>query len=215
MKKARLKQLIPSAVSSDYWLHSRPPKEISKEIDQGCSKWLVSHADKYASSGSIYPRDISKEELMIPRDEPELTLRALDLEAIKHAKELVTPKNSLDSDFVRMMLSTALAGKWLVYTPKSEIDETWKNLSSAIETGRLPYDAKVSTAKDNKLSNDKDLHVVCVYTPNYLFREDVRKCRRLLFDLGFTNRLYYKPDIMTMRGMYRVTGSRINHRYFG
>lgn len=174
-------------------------------------EWFVLHADAYADSGSIYPRDIYTEELIIPRYEPELTLKTLDLEALKQAKEFIKVIHLSNTE---MMFFTTFCGKWLIYERRGRIDEVWSNLTSAIESGRLPYDAKVSTAKDNVLSSDKDLHVVCVYTPNYLFREDVRNCRKLLSELGYGDRLYYKPDVMTTSGMYRVTGSRINHRYF-
>jgi hypothetical protein len=168
---------------------------LHSTIEKPCFEWLDKEAEKYVQSGKIYPRNINKEELIVPTREPELTLRRIDIEVISSG---LPP-----------------SGKWLIYLQRNEVDEIWKILSSAIRNGKLPYKAKVSTAKPNPNSTSRDLHVVCVYTPNYLFREDVRNCRRILSEIGFEDRLYYKPDIMTFKNMYRVKSSRINHRYFG
>jgi hypothetical protein len=184
---------LPSRVNDSYWLSAEPPSRLHSTIMERGFEWLRKEAEKYVQSGKIYPRDINKEELVVPTTEPELTLREIDIKAI----------------------DTLPSGKWLIYLQRNEVDETWKILSSAIISGKLPYKAKVSTAKPNPNSTDRNSHVICVYTPNYLFREDVRNCRRILFEMGFKNMLYYKPDIMTLENMYRVTGSRINHRYFG
>lgn len=206
---------LPSRERNDYWLYSRPPKRFSGEIDEGCVNWFSDHANEYVSSGSIYPRDIRKDNLVSPSDEPELTLMALDHEAVNQAKKFIASLHRSEDDVGKVMFFSSLTGKWLIYAPRFQIDGVWEKLSSAIGSGKLPYSAKVSTAKDNELSSEKDKHVICIYTPNYLFREDVRRCRALLSDLGFVDRLFYKPDIMTMKGMYRITGSRINHRYYG
>jgi len=59
------------------------------------------------------------------------------------------------------------------------------------------------------------MHVICVYTPNYFFREDVRMCRNIVRSISFEEGLYYKLDIFSYKGMYWIKGSKINHRYFG
>ena len=186
---------LPSRVNDSYWLFAEPPRRLRFTIEKRCYEWIDKESKKYVQSGKIYPQDINKEELIVPTREPELTLRKIDIEVIDNN---IPP-----------------SGKWLIYLQRNEVDETWKILSSAIRNGKLPYIAKVSTAKPNPISTDRNSHVICVYTPNYLFREDVRNCRRILFEMGLRNMLYYKPDIMTLENMYRVTGSRINHRYFG
>ena len=205
----------PSELSDSYWLFARAPKWLLGILEKNCLEWLVNNADEYASSGRIYPRDISEEELATPTSEPELSLRKIDLEAIEATTAHLGSSSCSRSEIDNLMIFTALTGKWLIYERRNSIDEVWNLLSSEIKTGRLPYEAKVSTIKDNKLSDDKSLHVVCIYTHNFLFREDVRTCRALLLEMGFKGRLYYKPDIMTSKGMYRLTGSKINHRYFG
>lgn len=205
----------PSEVVERFWLFARPPNASIVNIDRRCLEWVSEKAQAYADSNAIYPRDINKDELEVPVSEPELTLRKIDLEAVNSAKSHAEASRSHSNGFDELQIILALSGKWLIYTQRNKVDHAWQTLSSAIRTGELPYSAKVSTAKDNSNSDDKNLHVACVYTSNYLFREDVRNCRGILSEMGFKDRLYYKPDIMTHKNMYRVTGSKINHRYFG
>jgi Domain of unknown function (DUF1917) len=183
-------------------------------IDSDCIRWVFQNGEEYAKSNLVFPRDISKKDAEVPNAEPELTLRKIDIEAIKEALHY-QDSSPVSREINELQIIVALSGKWLVYERRDNIDEAWRKLSLAIDSGRLPYSAKVSTAKENSNSDDKNLHVVCVYTSNYLFRDDVRKCRAILSSLGFAERLYYKPDIMTHKNMYRVTGSKVNYRYFG
>lgn len=116
---------------------------------------------------------------------------------------------------LNLQLTDLIGGKWLIYIPRTYIDDVWENLSSNIKSGKLPYIAKASTAKDNPNSTDNNKHVICIYTPNYLFRDDVRQCRVILKNLEFKVKMYYKPNFFTGKGMYIVKGSTINHRYYG
>lgn len=203
----------PSEEAAREWVYSRPPKVVTEALDAACLGWFVSNADDYVKSGRLYPRDIRMEDPIIPTGEPELTLRKIDLEAITQAKRYLT-EGHFRSELDSVLFHSCMAGKWLVFVSRNEIDKTWRVLSSAVEGGRLPYPAKVSTLRDNGLSDDKERHVICVYTHNFLFRADVRECRRTLKEMGFNDVLYYKPDIMTYKRIYRKTGSSNNHRYY-
>jgi hypothetical protein len=194
---------LPSKVTKDYWIWAHPPITEFKEHVKSGIEWFEKNATEYAKSGKMFPCDIYMDELIKPQSEPETTLCRIDLETIGTINQMVSKGYHL------------LFGKWLIYVSRSKIDSVWENLSSNIETGELPCDAKAATAKANPHASEKEKHVICVYTPNYLFRDDVRQCRLLLKQMGFEARLYYKPDVFTYKGMYRVTGSPINHRYFG
>ena len=57
---------------------------------------------------------------------------------------------------------------------------------------------------------NQDKHVICIYTPDILNREDIYECERylrrllLLYNDGNNfNILTYKPDICTLIGIYR------------
>lgn len=98
--------------------------------------------------------------------------------------------------------SGLLAGKWLLYPPKETVDHTWKVIAPSTLRGELGVDAKVSTASEIPADGK---HVICVYTRNYLDLEDVKRVRDKLRELGFTQRLYYKPDMYTYLKIYRNT----------
>jgi len=192
----------PSSTKDMYWIFAHPPKLDFEQNVRNAIDWFENNASNYLKSNKIYPRDIYSNDMITPQTEVEKILLKIDHEAIKFAKSQPPETYHI------------LFGKWLIFIRRERIDEIWNMLSSEIESGRLPYDAKVATAKQNP-PNRGEVHVICVYTPNFLFRDDVRNCRILLKKLGFESRLYYKPDIFTYKGMYRVYGSKINHRYFG
>lgn len=189
----------PSEETEEYWFYAKPP--IEKKVEATSFNWFTEKADGYKQSGKMYPRDIYREDLIEPNSETELTLHRIDIETI----------NRVRRDGKKVWL---LNGKWLIFVSREQIDNTWDTLSSIIESGDLPYLAKASTIKESSYASSDD-HVICVYTPNYLYRPDVRDCRDKLKELGFEDTLYYKPDIFTYKKRYRVFGTKVNHRYYG
>jgi hypothetical protein len=191
----------PSKEVEEYFIHSYSPPDVEEEISKKADAWCSSHAMAYRRSGKIYSRDIFSDEAVVPTNDIDKFLMRVD-----HAAIDAVSTNP-----------TMLVGKWLIYVDRKDADQVWTDLSNDIKSGKLPYDAKISTARENPHSTDpaKLKHVVCVYTPNFLWRENVREVRLLLKSAGFQARLYYKPDIFTYLNMYRVYGSKINHRYFG
>lgn len=101
-----------------------------------------------------------------------------------------------------------LVGKWLIYNVEPDIDNTWFLIASATIKGILGMSSKVSTALSRK-----EQFVICVYTENYLDIDDVMRVRNNLFDLGFHNVLYYKPDLYTLLGIYAKTTHLAAYRY--
>jgi len=190
----------PSQDTENFWIHCHPPEpKINWSIAKAIL-WFKRSANKYLNSGKIYPLNIFSDDLIVPQTETEKLILSLDHEAIMAA---------------RSKQYEMLPGKWLIFVENSEVDAAWENLASEIESGRLPFEAKVSTVKKSPLREERRGHVICVYTPNFLFRKDVRNCRVMLKDLGFDSKLYYKPDLYTYKGFYRIYGSKITHRFFG
>jgi hypothetical protein len=91
-------------------------------------------------------------------------------------------------------------GKWLIHAPYEKINEIWKTVASSTMNGELGVDTKVSTVLQGASE-----YVICVYTKNYLYVEDVKRVRKRLTELGFPQRLYYKPDIYTYLKIYHKT----------
>lgn len=98
--------------------------------------------------------------------------------------------------FDRPKKSGVLIGKWLIYRNDLEIDHVWRTIARSTFKGGLGISAKVSTAM-----SERKRHVICVYTGNYLDLEDVMRVRKKLRELGFTEKLCYKPDIYTYLGI--------------
>ena len=90
-----------------------------------------------------------------------------------------------------------LLEKWLIYRNTSEINTAWETIAKSTINGELGTSAKVSTAMKKSKR-----HVICVYTENYIDFEDVMRVQKKLEQLGFTERLCYKPDIYTYLGIY-------------
>lgn len=93
-----------------------------------------------------------------------------------------------------------VVGKWLIYQSAKTIDEAWKTVAASTFRNELGFDAKVSTA--NQPDSE---YVICAYTKNYLDSDDVKRVRGRLKDLGFAERLFYKPDIYTYLKIYHRT----------
>ena len=62
----------------------------------------------------------------------------------------------------------------------------------------------------------KDGHsrVICVYTKNFLDKEDVMNVHAQLRHLGCTETIYYKPDIYTTYGIYASNKYGIKPCYY-
>lgn len=113
--------------------------------------------------------------------------------------KLAVPVDQVSTDKLARE-SGLVVGKWLVYVSADQIDDVWQTIASATLKGELGVDAKVATARQASSAGGE--YVICVYTENYLNMEDVQRVRDKLRELGFTQRLYYKPDIYTYLGIY-------------
>lgn len=98
--------------------------------------------------------------------------------------------------------STEKSGKWLVRPPET-IDKAWIEVLALVSTGAVIC-AKVSTHQGVRFGGYAG-HVICVYTRNWRARKDVMRVREVLRSVGFTERLRYKRDIETVRGLERFT----------
>jgi hypothetical protein len=101
---------------------------------------------------------------------------------------------------------TDRSGKWLIFVPLKQLDEKWAVIAKATESGLLGIAAKAATAKPNKLSKNKWIKVICVYTYDSADHLDVKRVRDHLRTLGFEKKLSYKTDQATSEGRYRTSG---------
>jgi len=90
-------------------------------------------------------------------------------------------------------------GKWLLFENKERIDELWRIVSSETIKGQLGVSAKVSTFLN---PNTTKSYMICVYTADYTNLDDVNQVRQQLRELGITQKIPYKTDSATIKGIY-------------
>lgn len=99
--------------------------------------------------------------------------------------------------------STRHSGKWLIPKGGDAVDGAWINVLGLVSAGALLC-AKVSTRQSRLLGGYPE-HVICVYTRDWRDRADVMEVREVLRAAGFAERLRYKRDLDTYRGVERFT----------
>jgi hypothetical protein len=110
--------------------------------------------------------------------------------------------------------TTQRSGKWLIFVDPKNVDEVWAKIKEATEGGKLGDSAKVATAKPNPQSGKSEAKVICVYTYDWTDKEDVRRVREELRNLGITNKIPYKADEDTLSGKYRIKGHTRISKYY-
>lgn len=131
----------------------------------------------------------------IGENESSPNLRELELEwkrILKSGTKITT--DTLD-DLARRRNNRV--GKWLVYCKTENVDAVWKDIAMATIRNELGILTKVATRDP-----ERAVHVICVYTKNYLDEEDVMRVREKLRQMGHEGRLYYKPDLWTYLNIY-------------
>lgn len=84
------------------------------------------------------------------------------------------------------------AGKWLIFESIEKIDVLWEKIKIATEKGNLGPYSKVSTIKEKDQKFDKSKFVICVYTENFHFKEDIERIEEEIRKIGIKNDLFYK-----------------------
>ncbi len=103
-------------------------------------------------------------------------------------------------------------GKWLIHVSCGEqVDYCWARVRLATEDGALGVAAKVSTdwgrENDPTAAWGNHVHVICVFTRDWLDLGDVRRVAKRLAEIDAVRKLIlqYKPDILTRIGVYEDT----------
>jgi len=169
---------LPTNVRSSVWITVINRKDRQREKTVGNSKLRILILKSF-NRRAIVP-DPSRKVVVIG-DDLEIPVKENDIDNVARESGLVV-------------------GKWLIYTPHEKINEVWKTVASSTLKGELGVDAKVSTVVQGTSE-----YVICVYTKDYLDVDDVKRVRKRLAELGFTQRLYYKPDIYTYLRIYHKT----------
>ncbi len=110
--------------------------------------------------------------------------------------------------------STLNSGKWLVFVNSDNIDDVWKDIKTATESGLLGKASKVATNKPNPNATNSNVKVICVYSYDYTDEQDVMRIRRELRKIGIESKIPYKTDRATQENKYVVKGSKRTSVYY-
>ena len=95
-----------------------------------------------------------------------------------------------------------LTGMWLVSLSSDKVDNLWERIVESTLAGTLGISAKVSTRDESE--DLPSTHVFCVYNADYRSMTEVSRVRDELWRLGVTERILYKPEILTHRGIWGI-----------
>ena len=124
----------------------------------------------------------------------------------------VDPTTVTDDHYVRAKPPCAPSqktlGKWLVFKPLEELDETWHMIRRAVESGELDSTgAKCSTAyavaNPSSHTMDPSTGVICIYTSEEAMDEVGFKLVHMV-----KQDIRYKTNEATLQGKYVATGYR-------
>jgi hypothetical protein len=79
-------------------------------------------------------------------------------------------------------------GKWMLFLTSENVDDVWEKVAIGTAEGQLGIAAKVSTV-DIEMSNGGDMTwLVCIYTKDFINKEDVKRVIVKLVELGLVNK---------------------------
>ncbi|KAF7943129.1 hypothetical protein EAE96_011071 [Botrytis aclada] len=106
---------------------------------------------------------------------------------------------------VQKILDTAIdcgctSGKWMIFSPPSEVDEIWAAIAKATSTNSLGISAKVAPNDGTGLLQKSRL--ICIYTEDFSDKMDVYRVLKAIREFGLVDRtlkgaIYYKADVYT------------------
>jgi len=95
-------------------------------------------------------------------------------------------------------------GKWLLFVNKGDVDSVWEKIRKDTLDENLGSSSKVSTKRGWMYKGMPKDYVICVHTPNCKDKEDIKRVRHRLRELGFTGEIGYKSDQATKKGINEI-----------
>ena len=126
----------------------------------------------------------------------------------------VEASNRVSRNFAKEKECNLLAGKWLIYVNNNDIDIVWQKIKKATKDGLLGIKSKAATSKLNINFTSENEKIVCVYTYNWLDKEDVFRIENEIRKLNIKYALCYKTDEDTKKGLYKNKGNIRISKYY-
>jgi hypothetical protein len=183
---------------------------IYRRKDQDIASFLASNRPSICTSGSWLQVYSSKYQ----EEEPNYNLLKV-YQLVSKYKNLTQEEieASIDELHKLAIATNCLVGKWMLkFKDDQVVDRCWEAIATAVEKDLFGQyiTAKVST-KSTYDSMGEDLYTICIYTRNFMDKEEVmavrKKLKEMEIDKECAQTLYYKPDLFTYLG---TIGNRLN-----
>ena len=178
-------------------------KSLSNEniIGMKC-KLIDTHPDSYTSGGWIWVHSSNYHDnsFVDARPDRQHKIAAFRDEFNKHTSQ----NDQVTNEWI-MKLAVKYDvkyGKWLIHVKPQFAGWKWWAIRNAVLDGKLGPTAKISTRSSENYNN---LHVICIYCPDFTNKKELLRMRQSLHDLGITKdfeSLSYKADAMTYLQIY-------------
>ncbi len=128
---------------------------------------------------------------------------ARTIETILHNQS--SPRGENHVEYMKLNIDIgSLSGKWIVFTPVEQYPRIFRTLLDTLEETGLAFSAKiVSNKRDYKTK--KELPII-VYSPSSIAPEYIAEAARVIKDTlerhNIYKKMFYKPDIFTVKGIY-------------
>lgn len=108
-------------------------------------------------------------------------------------------------------------GKWMLFYPKSELDDAWKKCKKLFRSKKLKgvTDMKCSTSYHNPRASSLEDGVIILYCNNSQDEDNIIHIgNNIIKQLGYSEKkyVYYKTNYQTFEGTI-ATGCKKNHTY--
>lgn len=186
-------------------------RRITREDQQSLSnkdiigmkcKLIDTHPDSYESGGWIWVHSSNYHDNSFAdaRPDNQHNIRAFRDEFKKHTSQ----NDQVTNEWI-MKLAVKYGvkyGKWLCHVKPQFAGWKWWAIRNAVRDGRLGPTAKISTRASENYNN---MHVICIYCPDFTDKKELLRIRQALHDLEITKdfeSLSYKADAMTYLQIY-------------
>ena len=104
-----------------------------------------------------------------------------------------------------------LTGKWMVFVPTNLYPRIFRYMLDALEKAKLAYGAKI-TSRREEYNSRKELPII-IYVPvsfaTHYIVEVAEVMKSVLDEFYVSKKMFFKPDLFTMKGVY---SGKVNHR---
>jgi len=166
-------------------------------VQDGVTRFKDSHPQAWSSGGWVWVKNpqYAKDPKARVDTEDNVARMSTEWKSLVESNVKITHQHLIDL----AEKHNVLHGKWLLYVKAEDIETDWPKIRNAIIEGKLGSTAKISDTPE------RGSHVVCIYCPNFLDKDELLRVRRSISnEVGMykTSVLRFKMDAVTYLNLY-------------